>query len=92
MHIKIAFYLDILTDEQIGNSPECWGLQGRDVPAVIFETQPGDVVVFNHNAKHAAFGSGASTSAAVRVSGLTGSTERRWLTPLVLSVCGIWSR
>jgi hypothetical protein len=35
-----------------------WGIHGRDVPAVAFETQAGDVVCFNHNTKHAAFGGG----------------------------------
>lgn len=33
-----------------------WGLPGRDVPAVALETVPGDILVFNHNTKHAAFG------------------------------------
>jgi len=33
-----------------------WGAQGRDVPCVALETQPGDVLVFNHNVKHAAYG------------------------------------
>lgn len=32
------------------------GINGCDVPAVALETQPGDVVCFNHNTKHAAFG------------------------------------
>ncbi|HZP84241.1 MAG TPA: phytanoyl-CoA dioxygenase family protein [Chthonomonadaceae bacterium] len=44
--------------EQVGKSQELWGLHGRDVPAVALETQPGDVVCFNHNTKHAAFGGG----------------------------------
>jgi hypothetical protein len=36
-----------------------WGLHGRDVPAIALETVPGDILVFNHNTKHAAFnGSG----------------------------------
>jgi hypothetical protein len=42
--------------EQIGKSQELWGLHGRDVPAIALETQPGDVVCFNHNTKHSAFG------------------------------------
>jgi ectoine hydroxylase-related dioxygenase (phytanoyl-CoA dioxygenase family) len=33
---------------------------GRDIPAMALETKPGDVVVFNHNLKHAAFGGGSS--------------------------------
>jgi hypothetical protein len=51
--------------EQIRQSPDQWGLEGRDVPAVALETQPGDLVCFNHNTKHAAFG---------------GSTKRRMFT------------
>ncbi len=35
---------------------ELWGIEGRDVPAVALESQPGDVVAFNHNLMHAAFG------------------------------------
>lgn len=35
---------------------ELWGIHGKDVPAVALETKPGDIVVFNHNTKHAAFG------------------------------------
>lgn len=39
------------------NNPEAnFGVAGRDVPAVPLESTPGDVVVFNHNLHHAAFG------------------------------------
>src|SRR5262249_855375 len=44
--------------KQVGRSQENWDLSGRDVPAVALETQPGDLVCFNHNTKHAAFGGG----------------------------------
>ena len=50
-------YADVLS-EQIRESQERWSVHGRDVPAVAFETEPGDVVLFNHNTKHAAFGGG----------------------------------
>jgi hypothetical protein len=36
-----------------------WGIHGRDVPCVALETKPGDVVLFNHNTKHSAFGGSA---------------------------------
>jgi hypothetical protein len=36
-----------------------WGIHGRDVPCVPLETKPGDVVLFNHNTKHSAFGGSA---------------------------------
>jgi hypothetical protein len=39
-------------------SQELWGVGGRDVPAVSLDSRPGDVVVFNHNLMHAAFGGG----------------------------------
>jgi hypothetical protein len=43
---------------EIRKSQELWGIHGRDVPAVALEVTPGDVLVFNHNTKHAAFGGG----------------------------------
>ena len=42
-----------------------WGVTGRDVPAVALESEPGDMLLFNHLTKHAAFG---------------GSTRRRMFT------------
>ena len=50
---------------QIRKSEELWGMPGRDVPAIPLEVTPGDIVLFNHNTKHAAFG---------------GSTHRRMFT------------
>ena len=41
---------------EIRESGTAWGLAGRDVPATALETVPGDIVAFNHNLKHAAFG------------------------------------
>lgn len=45
-----------MVEEQIRQSESNWGVHGRDIPAVALETQPGDVVCFQHNLKHAAFG------------------------------------
>ena len=42
--------------QQIGKCGEVWDLHGRDIPAAALETQPGDLLIFNHNTKHAAFG------------------------------------
>jgi len=50
-------YADGLS-KQVGKSQEMWEIHGMDVPAVVFETTPGDLVLFNHNTKHAAFGGG----------------------------------
>lgn len=50
---------------QVGKSLDLFGIPGNQVPAVALETQPGDIVCFNHNTKHAAFG---------------GSTNRRMFT------------
>ena len=43
---------------QIRKSEELWGIPGREVPAIPLEVTPGDIVLFNHNTKHAAFGGG----------------------------------
>lgn len=52
-------YANSLQDN-IRRSQDVWGIGGADVPAVALETQPGDVVCFNHNTKHAAFGGSTS--------------------------------
>ena len=44
---------------------EIFGLPGKKIPAVALETQPGDLVAFNHYLKHASYG---------------GSTKRRMFT------------
>jgi hypothetical protein len=41
---------------QIRKSDSLWGLKGSEVPAIPLEVTPGDLLVFNHNLKHAAFG------------------------------------
>ena len=51
--------LDDWAAKQAGRSQDLWGLAGRDVPAVSLDSRPGDVVIFNHNLMHAAFGGGA---------------------------------
>ncbi|MCZ6678025.1 MAG: phytanoyl-CoA dioxygenase family protein [Candidatus Poribacteria bacterium] len=43
-------------ERDIRESGKIWGLPGNEVPALILETTPGDIVVFNHNLKHATFG------------------------------------
>ena len=48
-------YADAL-QEKVRQSADEWNLTGADIPAIALETQPGDVVCFNHNTKHAAFG------------------------------------
>jgi hypothetical protein len=51
-------YADTL-QATVGKSQEVYGIHGRDVPAMALETQPGDLLLFNHNTKHAAFGGGS---------------------------------
>lgn len=46
-------------------SEDIWGISGNQVPALALETQPGDILVFNHDIKHSAWG---------------GSTHRRMFT------------
>ena len=45
--------------DSIKQSQDEWGLSGREIPAQVLETEPGDIVCFNHNLKHAAFGGGS---------------------------------
>jgi hypothetical protein len=47
-----------LLQAKLRQSEPNFGVHGRDVPAVALETQPGDLLLFNHNTKHAAFGGG----------------------------------
>jgi hypothetical protein len=51
-----AVQSQIRVNGQTPSSEISWGLRPDQVPAVVLETVPGDVVVFNHNLKHAAFG------------------------------------
>ena len=51
---------------------ELWGMEQQDVPCVALDTQPGDVVAFNHNLMHASFG---------------GNTRRRMFTMNFCSYC-----
>ena len=39
-----------------GQSHDLWGIEGSGVPSMALESNPGDVVAFNHNLMHAAFG------------------------------------
>jgi len=52
-------YAVAITNE-IGQSADKWGISGSEVPAIALETQPGDVVCFNHNTKHSAWGGNTS--------------------------------
>lgn len=59
---------DVFADQlqhDIAKSGDVWGITGAEVPAQALETQPGDVLVFNHDLKHSAWG---------------GSTRRRMFT------------
>lgn len=44
---------------EVRKSESAYATHGRDVPAIALETTPGDILVFNHNTKHAAFGGNA---------------------------------
>ncbi len=58
-HIPRDQYAGFLADHvERRKHEETMGLQGKEIPAVSLETMPGDVVCFNHNLKHAAFGGG----------------------------------
>ena len=42
----------------LAKSSQIFGMAGKDIPAIALETKPGDVLVFNHNTKHASYGGG----------------------------------
>ena len=42
--------------ESIRHSEQAWGIKATEIPAVIVESEPGDIIVFWHNTKHSAFG------------------------------------
>ncbi len=76
-----------------GRSPQTWGIEMRDVPATALESTPGDLVAFNHNLMHAAFGGGrqrrmftinlcahaASEAAITDLEDFIGSGARFWI-------------
>jgi len=50
---------DVFADslqQALPDSDRAWGIALDQMPCVVVETQPGDIVVFWHNTKHAAFG------------------------------------
>jgi hypothetical protein len=38
------------------NYEETWGMEGSNVPAIPLESEPGDMLAFNHKIKHCAYG------------------------------------
>jgi hypothetical protein len=54
-HLPGDRYADGL-QEKLRRPSEFFGVEGPDIPAVALETRPGDLLVFNHNTKHAAYG------------------------------------
>ncbi len=50
---------DVWRENDAARAPDLFGIEGRDVPAIALESTPGDVVFFNHNLRHAAFGGGS---------------------------------
>jgi len=49
-----------LPQREAYRSDELWGIPMVDVPCVSLDSEPGDVVVFNHNLMHASFGGSTS--------------------------------
>ena len=58
-HIRDDSYANELESHR-SDSVETWGIRGDQIPAIPLETTPGDVVCFQHNLKHAAFGGGGN--------------------------------
>ena len=47
---------EVVQRSTVQHTKELWGIEGRDVPAIALETEPGDLLMFNHLIKHASFG------------------------------------
>lgn len=58
-HIREDTYANELETHRT-ESESAWGVSGDQIPAVALETNPGDLVCFQHNLKHAAFGGGGN--------------------------------
>ena len=50
---------DIMSSQRTWTMAERVGVTGQDMPAVALETQPGDMLMFNQDLKHASFGGGS---------------------------------
>ena len=50
--------LDNWVETDLRAAPAVYGCEQRDLPAVALESQPGDVLIFNHRLRHASFGGG----------------------------------
>ena len=51
---------EVLVRSTDNRNEDAWGIRGSDVPAAVLETVPGDLLLFNHNTKHASFGGGTA--------------------------------
>ena len=49
---------DVIPDQVHNRSEARWGAKSTDLPCVVLDSQPGDVLVFDQRIKHAAFGGG----------------------------------
>ena len=47
---------DVFQDREHNRSDSDWGTEATNIPCVVLDSQPGDVIVFNQRIKHAAFG------------------------------------
>ncbi|MBO9598503.1 MAG: phytanoyl-CoA dioxygenase family protein [Cohnella sp.] len=59
-HVDDRFNHDLREKVFHKASEKYLGIPGEDVPAVVVDNVPGDVLVFNHNLYHSAFGGGKS--------------------------------
>ncbi len=51
---------EVMPTGRVDCTEEIWDVGGNDVPAQALETEPGDMVVFNHRLKHASYGGSTS--------------------------------
>ena len=56
-HLTGDVYADTI-EAQRRRSSAVWGIAAPDIPCVVLDSAPGDLIAFNHNLKHASFGGG----------------------------------
>ena len=42
----------------VNHTEEVWGIHGSEMPAIALESEPGDLLMFNHRIKHSSWGGG----------------------------------
>ena len=74
------------------HTEENWGIAGNEVPSLVLETKPGDLIVFNHRIKHASFGGGTLRRMfTINLQQRFRDEDEELLRQCISSLAGFWS-